>query len=405
MKSIVVDVEAARLIATQLARRSRLAAPYFGPLSPVRMVDVELPSPPPPGCVRVRNRISSICGSDLHFVLADGDLRIAPAALPGGERHYMGHELVGEVVEVGEGVTQVAVGDRVIQIRAGADCMAQMRPDPCRHCAEGNYNLCEAPPRPDDAPSIGGGWSPEWIGPQGRLYKVPPELTDEQAVLIEPAGSAIRGALRHRPCPGDKVLVIGCGTQGLVTIQALRAVQPDCSVYALARFPYQAEMARKGGAQVIMLGQDLYAEAATITGARLYTGMFGNRTLLGGFDAVYDCVGVPQTLRDALRLTRAGGTVVLIGVYLAPMHIDLTPVWFHEIDLKGVLAHGAEEWDGVRMSTFDVGVRWVLEGKLNFDGFITHRFRLDQYQEALRAAVQQAKSSSIKVVFDFRDTA
>jgi 2-desacetyl-2-hydroxyethyl bacteriochlorophyllide A dehydrogenase len=130
--------------------------------------------------------------------------------------------------------------------------------------------------------------------------------------------------------------------------------------------------------------------------------MFGNRMLLGGFDVVYDCVGIPSTLKDALRLVHAGGTVVLVGVYLEPMKIDLTPIFYWEVDLIGVLAHGAEDWQGERISTYELIARLMREGKMKTDGFITHTFRLPQYREALATAIQQPRTHSIKVVFDYR---
>ena len=151
-----------------------------------------------------------------------------------------------------------------------------------------------------------------------------------------------------------------------------------------------------------MLGTDLYQEAARLTGGKVYQGRFGNRMLLGGFDVVYDCVGIPSTLKDALRLARARGTVVLVGVFLEPMKIDLTPVWFWEVDLIGVLAHGAEEWQGEHMSTFELIARLMRAGKMNTDGLITHSFTLPEYRQAVAAAVQQPRTHSIKVVFDYR---
>ncbi|MGB6837371.1 MAG: zinc-binding dehydrogenase [Dehalococcoidia bacterium] len=414
MKTLYVDLSpqrvliAGRLLGPAARRIPRLRnQAYFGRFAPLQEEDIPSPSLPGPNFVRVRNRLSAICGSDLHFVMAEGNLSIAPAALPGTTgRNYMGHEIVGDIIEVGPEVTKVKVGDRVAQHSGDDTCLARGLQTPCRQCAIGNYNLCEWEAPRDLPHSVGGGWSEEWVTVEGRLYPLPDDITDEQAVLIEPAGSGVRAALRHRPSPGDKVLVLGCGTQGLMTLQSLRAVQPDCEITALARFDYQADMARRLGARhIIMLGTDAYRQVADLTGGRLYKGFMGNRHIMGGFDAVYDCVGLPRTLRDALRWTRNRGTVVLVGVYLAPMHIDLTPVFYHEVNLIGVLAHGAEDWEGERLSTFDLIVRWLREGKLNFDGFITHRFPLSQHREALMAAIDQPRSRSIKVVFDMRDQA
>jgi len=124
--------------------------------------------------------------------------------------------------------------------------------------------------------------------------------------------------------------------------------------------------------------------------------------LLGSFDVVFDCVGTHSTLKDALRLARARGTVVLVGVFLEPMKIDLTPVWFWEVDLIGVLAHGGEDWQGERISTFGLIARLMQEGKIKTDGFITHSFALADYRRAVATAIQQPRTHSIKVVFDYR---
>jgi 2-desacetyl-2-hydroxyethyl bacteriochlorophyllide A dehydrogenase len=406
MKAVLSNISPARVLFTRLMRRLG-RAPYFGPLSTVYLRDIPPPPSPGSGQVRIRNRIAGICGSDLHFVLGEGDLRIAPAAvlaaIPGGRYAYMGHEIVGDVTDVGPGVTRFKVGDRVVQEKGGHSCLAQGHQPPCRQCATGNYNLCEAPVEEMHDGTVGGGWSEEWVTTEGRLFPVPDDLTDEQAVLIEPIGSGLRAVTRRTPQPGEKVLIIGQGTQGLGTLLSIRALQPDCRVTVLARFPYQADMSRRLGAdEVIMLGSDLYQEAARLTGGKVYQGMFGNRTLLGGFDVVYDCVGIPSTLKDALRLARAGGTVVLVGVYLEPMKIDLTPVWYWEVDLIGVLAHGAEDWQGERVGTYDLIARLMREGKMNVDGLITHRFTLPQWRQAIATAIQQPRTHSIKVVFDYR---
>jgi threonine dehydrogenase-like Zn-dependent dehydrogenase len=401
MKAVLSSISPARVLFTRFMRRLG-RAPYFGPLSTIFMREVPPPPSPGPGQVRVRNRLCGICGSDLHFVLGEGDFRIAPAAVLTTAYPYMGHEIVGEVTEVGPGVTRFKVGDRVTHER-GNSCLSLGLQPLCRQCAIGNYNLCEKPVEELRSQNVGGGWGAELVMAEGFLFPIPDELTDEQAVLIEPIGSGMRAVCRRIPQPGEKVLIIGQGTQGLGTLLSIRALQPDCHVTVLARFPFQADVSRSYGAdEIIMLGADLYREAARLTGGKVYEGKFGNRMLLGGFDVVYDCVGIPSTLKDALRLTRPRGTVVLVGVFLEPMHIDLTPVWFWETDLIGVLGHGGEDWQGERVSTFGLIARLMREGKMKTDGFITHRFTLPEYRQAIATAIQQPRTHSIKVVFDYR---
>jgi threonine dehydrogenase-like Zn-dependent dehydrogenase len=159
-------------------------------------------------------------------------------------------------------------------------------------------------------------------------------------------------------------------------------------------------MAYRLGAHEVVAGEDGYQATARITGAKLYEGMFGNRMLLGGFDVVYDCVGSAKTLQDSLRWTRAGGAVVLAGVKLAPLKLDLNPIWCQEVDLIGVYAHGAEPWKGEMRPTYDLVIELMRQGKLTTDGLITHRFPLSQWRQAVSTALDK-RNGTIKVVFDY----
>jgi threonine dehydrogenase-like Zn-dependent dehydrogenase len=224
-------------------------------------------------------------------------------------------------------------------------------------------------------------------------------LDDETALMIEPLSVGVRTALRCLPKPDEQALVVGCGIIGLAVINALRALSPDCHITAMARYPHQVEMARKLGANEVITHEDPYVATARITGGKLYTGQFKNRMILGGFDVVYDCIGSNQTLRDSLRWARAGGTVVLAGVNLKPMHVDLTPVWYQEVNLIGLYAHGMEEWNGHRQSTYDLTAELLTKKKLAVEGLITHRFPLEDWRTAVRTA-KDKRSGSIKVVLD-----
>lgn len=396
-----MELQPWRVIATKILGRLWRGA-YFSPIAPVFYK--EMPSPPLPGprWVRVKTRLGGICGSDLHLVYIEGSLSVAPAALPGHARMYLGHEAVGEVVEVGPQVTRFRPGDRVVLFR-GHDCYtAEIRPL-CRHCAVGNWSQCENSSELRGPEAIGGGWSDEFIRHEEALFPVPDDLSDEEAVVIEPASNGVRAALRGEPQPGDKVLIIGAGTLGLMTLQAVRAAQPDCDITVSVLFPRQGEEAMKRGATRVLVREDLYQATARLTGAKLYTGAFGNRMLKGGFDLIYDCVGSPQTLGTALRCARSGGRVVNVGITLAPMTLDITPIWHEEVDLRGFLSHGTEEWEGVRLSSYERVLKWRAEGRLNLKGIVTHKFPQARYREALTLAAARNKEKywSIKVAFEF----
>lgn len=119
---------------------------------------------------------------------------------------------------------------------------------------------------------------------------------------------------------------------------------------------------------------------------------------------VFDCVGSAQSVRDSLRWTRAGGAVVLVGVSLERMQVDLSPVWQQEVNLIGTVAHGMEAWNGGRHSTYDLTCDLLSQGKLTTAGFITHRFPLERWPEAIKTA-KDKRTGAIKVVFDYREEA
>jgi threonine dehydrogenase-like Zn-dependent dehydrogenase len=374
----------------------------YSRLSPTRFVDLTEKPLPGPGWVRMRNRLGGICASDLHLLFVDADPRISPAALPGTERIYLGHEVLSEVTEVGASVTVVKKGDRVILGHPEANCFNQEIESLCRHCREGNPTLCENASQGLGRGGVGGGWGDGFTAHESMVYKVPDELDDDMAVMIEPLAVGVRTALRCLPEPENRVLVVGSGVIGLAVIQAVRALSPGCHISAMARYPLQVEMAAKLGADEVISQEDPYKASARITSGKLYAGQFNNRMILGGFDVIYDCVGTRKTIQDSLRWARAGGTVVLAGVSLKPMQVDLTPVWYQEVDLIGLYAHGMEEWNGVRQSTYDLTTDLLLKKKLLIDGLITHRFPLEQWRTAVETA-KDKNSGAIKVVLDFRE--
>jgi threonine dehydrogenase-like Zn-dependent dehydrogenase len=248
---------------------------------------------------------------------------------------------------------------------------------------------------------VGGGFGDEFITPASTLLPVADTLSDEQAIFTEPVAVAIHAGWRRRARTGERVLVLGCGTIGFLLIQVVRLLQPDCEISAVAQFPWQARLAREFGAEhVFLASDDGYAEVARLTGARLYEGRGGNRMLLGGFDVVFDVVGLEDTLNNALRWTRAGGTVVLVGVNLHRMSLDVTPVWYQEVDLIGAVGHDVVTWEGETQSTFELAMHWMETGQIDCEGLLTHRFPLDTYRQAFSVAMNKQRYRSIKVAFD-----
>ena len=341
-----------------------------------------------------------ICGSDLHQLFVDAGLDVAPVALPSHKRIYLGHEMVGEVVELGTAVTQFQLGDRVVRWGRADDCLARGRDSLCPPCRRGHRVLCEFASEPREHTPIGGGFGDSFITPAGTLLKVPEDLADEQAIFTEPLAVAIHAAYRRPAQPGEKILVLGVGTIGFLLLQTIRILQPDCHLTALAQFPWQANLAQELGADAVILsGEDGYTAVKDLTDARLYEGRGSNRMLIGGFDIIFDAVGIPETLNNALRWACANGSVVLVGVNLHRMELDLTPVWHQEVDLIGAIGHDLVRWEGQTISTFDLAMRWMQAGAVKTGQLLTHRFPLHEYRAAFDTAVDKREARSIKVSF------
>jgi threonine dehydrogenase-like Zn-dependent dehydrogenase len=396
MQTVYMDINVPRLVATKALGRVWPSA-YVSRISPVRFVTQPDPVLPGPYSVRVRNRISLICGSDLHLLFAEADPRIAIAALPSVKRVYLGHEVCGEVTEVGSSVSAVRPGDRVALQYTVPNCVTQAIQPSCPRCAEGQFHLCENQARDLGPSPMGGGWGDQMVVHERQLYRPPESLGDDEVALLEPAAVGVHAVLRAVPRPGQRVLVVGCGIIGLMTLQALRALAPSTEVTALARHEFQATIARGLGASEVYTGEDGYQITAKTTGANLYRGGFGSAMLLGGFDAVFDCAGSSRTLTEALRWVRADGTVVAVGIQYNMYKIDLSPLYFQEVRLIGTWGYGIEDWEGEGLDTFALAARLVEKKDLSFDRFITHRFALADWRKAVATAADKKRYQSIKV--------
>jgi len=265
----------------------------------------------------------------------------------------------------------------------------------------GNYARCENQSRGIGPVGTGGGWGDSYTAHESEVFRVPDDLTDDQAVLVEPASVAVRAVLRRMPQSEERVLVIGCGIIGLLTVCVTRIVAPKAHITAMARYSHQAAMARRMGADDVISGGDEYEKVARATGGRLYVGPLSNKMLLGGYDVIYDIVGTGQTIKDSLRWAQAGGTVVVVGISPRLMKTDLSPLWHQEVNLVGSVVHGIEEWHDQRIHGYDLVLQWMHSGTLPTDDLITHRFPLKEYKQAVTAATDK-QTGAIKVVFQMQ---
>jgi L-iditol 2-dehydrogenase len=369
-----------------------------GRLGFVRLDRVESMALPGPEWVRLRPRLSGICGSDLGLITARDSFTLEPyGAFP----FTFGHEVVATVVEAGAAVDGWSGGDRVI-VHPMLACR-QKGEEPCPACERGDYGVCR---RAADgrggiagfSPLTGGGWSDEMVVHESQL-RAQGDLSDDLAVLTDPLASAARGVLDEPPASGDVVLVLGAGTIGLLTVAALRLTGWKGTIAALARYPFQARRARVAGADVVLGSRsDLFDWAASLPGATLFRPSLAPRFVEGGPSLIYDTVGSSGTIRDSLALTREAGRIVLPGA-AARTTVDLTRLWHRHIRMSGIMVYGRVRFRGRDMDIVDAALELLKAEDLGRLGLVTHTFQLEEYRDAIAVALSKRSRGSIKVAF------
>src|SRR3989449_5493430 len=336
MKAILFNPPIPRsLVTIALSAFSRAA--LWGPRWPCRYRDIAEPPLPGEDWVRVGVRLGGICGSDLHTIHLDTSPAMsALTSFP----FVLGHENAGTVLEVGRGVPAVRPGQRVT-VEPALPCVARGVPL-CRNCAAGWYNICLRTTEGHLSPGLmvgacrdtGGSWSAAFVAHHSQVLPVPDGVTDECALMAEPMACAVHPLLASPPPDQSTVLVIGGGVIGQCAIAAVRVIWSGARVIALVKYPFQGEVARRLGADTVVLlrrGDRYFDEVADAVGGRLRQPMIGRRVLIGGADLTIECVGSGRSLDDALRLTAPGGRVILLGLAAVPSGVDWTPGWWEGV--------------------------------------------------------------------------
>jgi threonine dehydrogenase-like Zn-dependent dehydrogenase len=226
---------------------------------------------------------------------------------------------------------------------------------------------------------------------------VPEALRDEAAVLVEPFACCIHAALRGGATKDDIVVVSGAGTIGLLTVAAVKLFTPPKRLIAIAKHPTQRDIARKLGADQVIAPGEVYQRIRFATGARRLDGM--NRPLLlGGADVTFECVGRADSLNDAVRFTREGGTVVAVGMP-GEEKVDWAPIWQRELTVTGAYAYGSEPKVKGR-KTFELALESAAE--MHLDELTGPLFGLGDYRDAIAYAMGAGRLGAVKVAFDLR---
>jgi len=355
--------------------------------------------------VKIKVKLGGICGTDLHLLVLDVSLALSNfASYPA----VLGHELVGSVVELGKNVDNFSIGDRVA-IEPILACEVRDL-EPCDSCKTGNINLCSNLDKGVISPGAwtglckdtGGGWGEFVVAHKSQLFKIPESVSYEEAVITEPLATALHGILKKIPEENENCVVIGCGTIGLATI-ALLKIFSKASIIAIAKYPFQSELAKKLGADdVYLVKRDAHIKKiGRKLGAKIISPMMEDALLLGGgVDLVIDTVGNTSSLSNAIRLIKYKGIIILIGAP-AMMAIDWGPLLAKETTIIPSMAYSYDIINGKKQRTFQAALDLVSSGKVSVKEFLTHKYSIDQYKEALETTTNKKEHDVIKTAFIF----
>jgi L-iditol 2-dehydrogenase len=314
----------------------------------VAYVELETPTPGPVE-VLVRSRAAGVCRTDLemlHGGLTDPRWVRFPLV--------PGHEWSGTVAEVGEMVSDVQVGDRVV-------CEGMIPCNRCSRCKEGDTQLCL---NYDQIGFTRGGGYGEYVAvPRHVVHRLPDDVSFAAGVLVEPGSCVLRGVERGRPRPGETVGVIGIGTLGSLAVTLARLYAPGALIAYGVR-PEEVEFARALGADGVVHVGDEDPVAAT------------QRLAGGALDLVIETAGAVEAVQLATQLVRPGGRVVLLGLAGEGKTLELPAdrLTLNDVDVIGSCSYPTSTWS--RM------VRLLEHGLVDLDPIVTHRFPTSRFEDA-----------------------
>ena len=239
------------------------------------------------------------------------------------------------------------------------------------------------------------------VAHESQLFPIDDSMSEQTGVLMEPLAVGMHAALQSRPFPDGPVLVIGSGPIALGVVWAVRAAGFKGELIAQIKRGHEAEIARSLGADDVISPGDEARQALIETGAKAYMPIVGDEVYSGGgFRLIFDCVGSDQTVKQSLRYASPRGRIVVLGCAAEIRKLDLTFVWARELEVKGYVCYGLEDWRGERKHTFEITHDLLLETGASVEQMVTHIFPLEQYQDALSSATNRRRSGSIKVLLD-----
>ncbi len=338
-------------------------AAYMTGLNKMEIRDIEVPKPGEKD-VLVKLEYVGICGSDVHY-LEHG--KIGDFVVNGD--FILGHECAGTVVEIGSGVQNLKVGDRVA-LEPGITC------GQCEFCKTGKYNLC-----PDveflATPPYHGSLMNYIAFPENMCFKLPENITTKEGALVEPLAVGMHAALQGNVKLGNSVVILGAGTIGLVTLLACKAYGAT-EITVVDVIPKRLEYAKKLGATATLNAAevDVNTEIEKMTSKR-------------GVDIVIETAGSARTISQTPYLVKNGGTIVLVG--LAPQDIiefNFAKIMAKEAEIKSVFRY---------RNIYPTAIKAIAKGIIDITGIVTHEFDFDDVAKAFDYVINN-KQDVVKAV-------
>ncbi|MDW8316786.1 MAG: L-threonine 3-dehydrogenase [Anaerolineae bacterium] len=313
----------------------------------------------------IKVKATSICGTDLHIYKWDewARKRIRPPLV-------VGHEFCGHVVAVGRDVTEVKEGD-FVSAESHIICGR------CPQCRTGNGHICQ------NTRIIGvdrdGCWAEYIAMPAYNLWPNPPDMPPEVASMLENFGNAVHTAFAT-DLTAKKVLITGCGPVGLMTVAVARAAGAR-SIYATDISPYRLRLARQMGANHAL-------NVAEVDVVRYIL----DDTEGEGVDVLLEMSGAQSAIDQGFRALRDGGEAALLGLAPGTIGFDIN----NHIIFKGATVYGIV---GRRLWDTWYRMRGLLNsGAVNLRPLVTHRFRLEQWEEAIQTMSSGASGKVVMMV-------
>jgi len=381
---------------------------YWKPGGPVGIKSVPIPSLVAEDWVLVKTALSGICGSDMKELSLSGAID-NPIQTMISFPQIMGHEPTGIIEEVGSNVKKVKPGDRVA-ISPWLPCGPRGISPECPRCQIGDYTHCrnfqkgQLPQGMHLGVTTGhGAFAPFFAVHESQCFIIPEGVTFEQAVLADPFSVAFHSILTLNPDHKSTILVYGLGVIGLSIVMCLKNIFHVEHIIGVGRYPFQRELAMEIGADHVFLsdGEDqLIEDIAGYMKVELLTPDKGYKWSISGVDGIIDNIASAKTLEVGTRILKSQGRLVFPGVN-TPKRCEMTPHYFKELEIIGSNAFSVEFFEGKKAHAFEFFLDFLAEKKIDTTPLVTHKFSLEQYQDAFDVMSNKKESNAIKIVFNF----